>query len=186
MENKTAGTTHALKNRDDAYLLLRDLGATERLLLHSRLVGEAADELMRAYGEFGIEFDTTLVTLGAALHDAGKILHPEELDGPGSMHEAAGERLLLAHGVPPEVARCCVLHGVWQGSDVPLEGRTVALADRLWKGTRGGALELAIVDDIASRLGVGRWDLFVKFDCVFEQIAAGGPERLQRSRGGQR
>jgi len=28
--------------------------------------------------------------MGAALHDIGKVLHPEELSGPGNAHEIAG------------------------------------------------------------------------------------------------
>lgn len=172
-----------LKSCRDAYRFLRELGATERLLMHVQFVGEAADRLMRAYKEFGIEFDARLVELGAALHDAGKIVHPDELTGPGSLHEVAGEKLLLLHGVPPEIARCCSAHGAWQGPDVSLEQRTVALADRLWKGSRAAKLELAVIDDIALRLGAARWDVFLKLDSLFEIIAAGGADRLQRSIG---
>jgi hypothetical protein len=38
-----------LHGRSDAYLLLKDLGAPERLIVHLQLVGEAADLLMQAY-----------------------------------------------------------------------------------------------------------------------------------------
>lgn len=37
--------------------------------------------------------------IGIALHDAGKVLFPAELDRPGSQHEAAGERMLLEQGI---------------------------------------------------------------------------------------
>jgi len=43
-------------------------------------------------------------------------------------------------------------------------------------------LELGIIDEIAERLGVSRWDVFERLDTTFEEIAAGGDERLQRSR----
>jgi hypothetical protein len=65
-------------NRNDAYNLLCQLGASERLLRHAELVGEAADSLIVVYRELGVEFDASLIELGAAIHDAGKIVHPEE------------------------------------------------------------------------------------------------------------
>jgi hypothetical protein len=172
-----------LRNRTDAYRLLRELGAPERLLLHLQLVGEAAEQLVSMYGALGIEFNASLIELGVAVHDAGKIEYPEELDGPGSRHEPAGEILLLANGVQPEVARCCVSHAAWQGAGVSFEERSVALADKLWKGKREEALELRIIDDVASRLGVGRWEMFAQLDSIFEEIAGGGIARLERSRG---
>lgn len=171
-----------LNSRTDAYHLLKQLGAPERLLLHVRLVGEAADMLTRAYAKLGLKFDAKLIELGAAIHDAGKIQHPEELDEPGSFHEPAGEALLLSHGVQLEVARCCITHAAWQGPNVSLEERSIALADKLWKGKREEALELCVVDEVASRLGVGRWEVFEPLDSVFEEIAADGTARLQRSR----
>jgi hypothetical protein len=65
---------------------------------------------------------------------------------------------------------------------VSLEERTVALADKLWKGKREAALELSIIDEIAERLGVSRWEVFERLDTAFEDIAAGGAERLEASR----
>jgi hypothetical protein len=41
-------------------------------------------------------------------------VHPEELSGPGSRHEGAGQALVLKHGVQPEVAKCCVSHAAWR------------------------------------------------------------------------
>ena len=172
-----------LESRDDAYRLLRKLGAPERLLTHVRLVGEAADVLIEAYKALGLRFDATLVMLGAAVHDAGKIAHPAELSAPGALHEPAGEALMLAHDVQPEVARCCVSHAQWQAPDVSLEERTVALADKLWKGKREESLELRVIDQVAQRLGVDRWDVYARLDSVFEEIAADGPQRLEQSRG---
>lgn len=172
-----------LHDRFDAYSLLQALGAPERLVVHVQLVGEAADQLIQSYRAFGLSFNASLIELGTAVHDAGKILYPAELDGPGALHEPAGEALLLAHGVQPEVARCCVSHASWQAADVSFEERSVALADKLWKGKREEALELRVIDDVASRLNVDRWDVFTRLDSVFEEIAAGGTERLERSRG---
>jgi len=171
-----------LLSRSDAYRLLQTLGASQRLLLHVELVGEAADQLMRAYVELGVTFDASIVELGVAVHDAGKIQYPEELNGPGSMHESAGEILLLANGVQPEVARCCVSHAKWQDASVSFEERSVALADKLWKGKREEALELFVIDEVACKLRMDRWEVFSRLDSVFEEIAAGGTDRLERSR----
>lgn len=171
-----------LTNRDDAYRLLEKLGASEHLLLHLRLVGEAADILMQTYSKLGLKFDAKLVELGVAVHDAGKIQHPQELNEPGSQHEPAGEALLLSQGVQAEVARCYITHAAWQSPAVTFEERTIALADKLWKGKREENLELIVVDEVATRLGLGRWEVFESLDSVFEEIAAGGTERLHRSR----
>lgn len=171
-----------LQTRHDAYQLLAALGAPDRLLLHVRLVGEAAAMLMEAYTQLGMRYDGKLIELGVAMHDAGKIQYPAELDAPGSRHEPAGQVLLLAHGVDPAVARCCVSHAAWQATGVSFEEKSVALADKLWKGKREEALELSIIDEIASRLQVDRWDVYTQLDAVFEEIAAGGADRLARSR----
>jgi hypothetical protein len=81
-------------------------------------------------------------------------------------------------------ARCCVSHATWQDTGVSFEERSVALADKLWKGKREPALELRVVDDVALRLGGQRWDVFGELDSVFEEIAAGAALRLERSRVG--
>lgn len=170
-----------LNNRFDAHQLLQKLGAPQHLLLHLHLVGEAADVLIAAYTKLELKFDARLIELGVAVHDAGKILHPQELSQQGSLHEAAGAAMLLAHGVQADVAKCCITHAAWHGADVSLEERTVALADKLWKGKREESLELCVVDAVAARLGTGRWKIFEYLDEVFEEIAAGGTERLLRS-----
>ena len=171
-----------LNDRHDAYRLLSSLGAPERLIVHVRLVGEAADLLMAKYRQMGVDFDAEHIELGAAVHDAGKLLFPGELDGPGSQHEPAGEKLMLANGVQPHVARCCVSHAAWQTPNVSFEERSVALADKLWKGKREEELELGVIDSIAEKLGVDRWTVFTELDLAFEEIAAGASDRLARSK----
>lgn len=171
-----------LNNREDAYRLLAQLGAPSRLIVHLQLVSEAAEQLMHAYEAIGLQFDSKLIELGVAVHDAGKIEHRAELDSPGSLHEPAGEQLLLANGVQPDVAHCCISHAAWNQPGVSLEEKTVALADKLWKGKREPDLELMVIDEVAWRLGRDRWDVFPDLDVVFENIAAGGAERLERSR----
>lgn len=165
----------------DARVLLERLGAPQRLLTHLQLVGEAADQLICGYKELGIPCDFALVLLGVTVHDIGKILYPQELYCPGSQHELAGQALLLAHGVQPHVAKCCVTHAEWSAPGVSLEERTVALADKLWKGKRVGELEMMIVDEAAAKVGKERWALFMALDSIFEDIANEGPNRLARS-----
>jgi putative nucleotidyltransferase with HDIG domain len=171
-----------LQDRNDAYEMLRELGAPNRLVHHAQLVGEAADLLLLEFQALGLTCDVRTIELGAALHDVGKINHPEELSEIGSLHEQAGQALLLAHGVQPEIARCCASHGAWNLPGVSLEERVVALADKLWKGKREAALELSVIDEIAVRMGVSRWDVFERLDSTFEKIAVGGADRIQQSR----
>ncbi len=170
-----------LNSRDDAYELLAKLGASRHLLTHLRLVGEAADLLIRGYAELGLDFDAQWIELGVAVHDAGKIEHPEELAGPGSLHEPAGKALMLHNGVQPRIADCCISHAAWRTQGLSLEERSVALADKLWKGKREEDLELLVIDQVASGLGVDRWEVFETLDSLFEKIAADGNQRLMRS-----
>jgi hypothetical protein len=174
-------TERMLKNRDDAFQLLHDLGAPDRLVRHAQLVLQSADELISEFRSLGVTFDERTVEVGAILHDAGKICHPQELASPGNLHESAGEALLLTHGVQPEVARICASHGSEHVTATSFEERIVSLADKLWKGKRDDELELSVIDEIATKLGNSRWDIFEGLDSAFERIAAGGTERVQRS-----
>jgi HD superfamily phosphohydrolase YqeK len=171
-----------LADCNEAYDLLAKLGAPNRLLTHLKLVGEAAAELVRVYRELGVSVDANRIELGAAVHDAGKIVHQSEIDGPGALHEEAGKLMLLELGVQPEIAECCVTHAAWEGHQVSFEERSVALADKLWKGKRVAELELAVIDSVAAKLGVDRWSTFTRLDEAFEEIAAAAPPRLERSR----
>ncbi len=69
-------------------------------------------------------------------------------------------------------------------ADCTLEELVIALADVLWKGKRNDMLEVRFIDAVAARLGRDRWDVFMPLDGVFEDIAAGGHDRLARSRVG--
>ena len=171
-----------LNDRADAYLLLKQLGATKRLLLHLQLVGDAADLLIAGYKRLGIPFDSKLVELGVAIHDIGKINYPAELDAPGSLHESSGRAILLSQGVQPEVAQCCVSHAAWDGPEVSFEELSVALADKLWKGKREAELELLVIDASSVKLGVERWDVYLQLDKLFESITADATARINRSR----
>lgn len=166
----------------EAEAVLRLIGAPPRLMRHGELVGEAADAILAVVSRFAA-VDERIVRLGARLHDAGKTLHPRELDEPGRAHEEDGEALLLRHGVEPRVARMCRTHARWRDEpEVALEDLLVALADSLWKGKRSGELERRVIEAVATSAGKGRWDVFTPLDDAFETIAAGGQDRLERSR----
>ena len=170
-----------VQTAEDAEALLVEIGAPERLITHGRLVLEAAEELLGQTKHLGVAVDGRLVRAGAVLHDIGKTVHPDELHASGAQHEEAGERLLLARRIEPTVARCCVSHARWATMTCSLEELLVVLADALWKGVRRESLEKRVVDEIALRLGVDPWSIFVELDSCFEEIAERGPERLRRS-----
>jgi hypothetical protein len=171
-----------IRSVDDAIVVLEELGASARLVTHGRLVAEAADVLLTKLRRLGVEVDEAWVRAGAVLHDAGKVQHSAELEGPGNNHEEAGEALLLSRGIDKKIAQCCVSHARWKTMECAFEELLVALADALWKGVRRPALEEKVIVHVAERLGWDRWTTFAGLDECFEQIADNGPERLLRSR----
>lgn len=171
-----------IKNARDAILFLKNLNAPSRLVVHHLLVLEAAQELVNGLqSKFKLNFNIELVLLGAAIHDCGKIFHPQEMVHPGSQHEISGEQILLSHQVSPEIARFCRTHAAWDESNTVLEDWLVALADKLWKGRREKSLESKVVSYIARQTNVPEWEVFVEADSLFENIAAKGSTRLQKS-----
>lgn len=166
----------------DAIGWLASRGAPPWLVRHHELVVEAAEQLVQGLRRtLQIDFDADRVLLGAALHDAGKIAHPEEMRAPGHAHERSGERILAESGFASHIARMCVTHAAWSEPRAVLEDRLVALADKLWKGKRDADLEGALVDELAKRLGRDRWAIFGVIDDLCETIAEEGPDRLRRS-----
>ena len=99
----------------------------------------------------------------------------------GSRHEQAGQQKLLALGVNPAIARCCVSHGQWESMPCSLEELLIALSDKLWKGKRVQALEDMVIQRIIDILQKDFWDIFPDLDACFEQIAAQGDQRMARS-----
>lgn len=169
----------------DALALLASLGASAWLVRHHELVVEAAELLTRRLSrELKVPFVREQVLLGAALHDAGKVLHPQELHEPGHQHEPAGEALLLSRGVPARLARICVTHASWQQEGLELEELLVALADKLWKGRREPDLEARVMRRVADLTGQEAWQVFDRLDAICEAVAADGEHRLARSRVG--
>ena len=172
---KTFQTVH------EAYQLLQELGAPPKLILHVKLVAEAAELLISKLHQLGVQFDERFIRLGVAFHDAGKILHPEELRNKGNRHEDDGEVLLISHGVDPQLARCCRSHAQWQTMECSFEELCIALADTLWKGKRNAQLEELFITILATLCNKDYWELFVEMDSCFEAIASEGDSRLLRS-----
>lgn len=172
-----------ISSRKEAFDLIDNLGAPEHLKTHVSLVGEAADLLIETIANLGIELDFEFIRAGVVIHDIGKIIHINEMIGPGSEHEPEGEKILLEKNISPKLARVCMSHARWEQMECSFEELLIALSDKLWKGKRVGSLELKVVDFAAQYLGKDRWDLFSDLDYKFEEIASGGHERLQRSVG---
>jgi hypothetical protein len=164
--------------------LLDQLNSPPRLVAHLALVHDVASKVLA----FALErwsklaIDCEVVLSGAATHDIGKTLHPEELDHPGHQHEAAGRSLLQARGWDPSRARFAVTHADWQSNDADLEDRLVALADAVWKGKRVEELEERIAADIADRSRLSLWDVLPALQEHLDEIASFSAQRIEWQR----
>ncbi|MGJ8629361.1 MAG: hypothetical protein ACSHXB_20605 [Sulfitobacter sp.] len=69
-----------LKSVSDAVNLTQSMGAPRRLEKHLELVGEVSRGLTSKLDELGVQYNKTFVQIGIAIHDAGKIIHPKELE----------------------------------------------------------------------------------------------------------
>jgi hypothetical protein len=166
---------------EEARSLCQNLLAPPRLIAHLRLVHDVAASLIAflesRFPEVGI--DRAAVLFGAATHDLGKVLHPNELTEPGRIHEEDGPPLLERRGVPRALARFARTHGSWEREDdLPLEDLLVALADTAWKGKRTPALEARVVTRIAEHVGVEEWRVFTVLDEHLDEVTSRGDERL--------
>ncbi|GAA1253168.1 HD domain-containing protein [Kitasatospora nipponensis] len=160
--------------------LLQALAAPPRLAAHLRAVHDVAAQLLDWTERHrpALAPDRAAVLFGAATHDIGKILHPAELQGPGSAHEEAGRALLLAHGTPAELARFAGTHGSWQKPEVGLNDLLVSLADTIWKGRRIAALEDLVVARLAAASGRPGWEEFLALDDLLTRLGDDAPARL--------
>jgi hypothetical protein len=166
--------------------LCQQLNAPPRLVAHLQLVHEAAGKLVEGLKKAfpGITLDEPAIRYGAATHDLGKTMHPEELEASGEKHQENGPALLIAKGVDPRLARFALTHGRWDDT-MSIEDFVVALADEVWKSTRLPDLEALLVKCIAGQTGVPEWQVFSRLDEILGEIAEGADERLayQRSCG---
>lgn len=155
--------------------------APERLVRHLQIVHDTCfqllDELNRKFQ--GLNTDNDAIRSGAALHDAGKLLHPKELYCPGRLHEEDGPEYLTENGFSPEIARFSQTHGMWDhDSSLPLDDLLVALSDAVWKGARIESLETLISQRIASQTGLEVWDCWMKLDEILTEVAQEADKRL--------
>lgn len=165
---------------DQVARLLRDLDAPPRLAAHLRAVHDVAHQLAdRVAREHpSLRLDRDAVLFGAATHDIGKTAHVDELSGPGSAHEEAGRRLLLARGVDAELARFAATHGAWAEAGNRIEDLLVSVADKIWKNKRVPELEALVVRQLAEASGRTVWEEFLAFDDLLTIIGEGADGRL--------
>ena len=160
--------------------LLLGLSAPPRLAAHLRAVHDVACQLTSwaRTSQPALAFDEEAVRFGAATHDIGKTLHPDELSGPGSAHEAAGRELLLAHGFDAELARFAGTHASWGSPGIHVEDLLVSVADKVWKNKRVPGLEDLLVARLAEASGRPGWEEFMALDQFLEHLGDGAGERL--------
>jgi HD domain len=165
---------------DEAVRLLEDLGAPPRLAAHLRAVHDVAADLLAWVADRhpALAVDAGAVLFGAATHDIGKALHPEELSGPGSRHEAAGRALLRERGVEERLARFARTHASWDAPGIGVDDLLVSLADKVWKAKRVPDLEGRVVDALSAASGAEKWEVFMELDDVCDRLAAGADRRL--------
>ncbi|MFH7595274.1 HD domain-containing protein [Streptomyces racemochromogenes] len=160
--------------------LLRSLQAPPRLAAHLRAVHDVAVELVDwvedRYPDVAV--DRAAVLFGAATHDVGKTVHPEELSGPGSVHEAAGRDLLLEHGFTTDLARFAATHASWDGPDVTIEELLVSTADKVWKDKRVPDLENRLVQALAAATGREPWEEYLALDDLLTRLGTDAAHRL--------
>lgn len=160
--------------------LLEALDAPPRLAAHLRAVHDVACQLVEWVEKnyAAVELNSSLALFGAATHDVGKVLHPEELSGPGSEHERDGYELLVARGVDSDTARFARTHAAWTEPGIGFEDLLVSLSDKVWKGKRVPELEQLVVDQLAAVSGLEAWEVFMGLDEELDRIAAGADGRL--------
>ncbi|MDX3311657.1 HD domain-containing protein [Streptomyces sp. ME08-AFT2] len=164
----------------EAVRLLDEIGAPPRLVAHLRAVHDVAAQLVEWIARHcpGLPVDREAVLFGAATHDIGKTLHPEELSGPGARHEEAGRELLPAHGGPAGRARFAATHASWAVPGVAVEDLLVSLADKVWKNKRVADLEDRVVAELARAGGRPVWQEFLDLDEFLTAVGEGTELRL--------
>lgn len=177
-KRESAIVPRPLPARADA--LFHEVRAPARLVAHCALVHDTAAHLLdRLQADHrDLPVDAGAVLFGAAVHDIGKTVHPEELTGPGHRHEEAGRRLLLDRGVPEGLARFCATHGDWSAEGRTLEDLLVTLADKVWKGARVGDLETLVARRIGAAAGLAAWEAYAALDDHLTALAEDADRRL--------
>lgn len=165
----------------EAQAALAKYAAPPRLIAHLIVVHDVAVRLIEylaiAWPE--LAYSQQDVLLGAATHDIGKVVYPDELTGPGARHEEVGPQLLLESDFTANSARFARTHSRWQqDASVQLEDVLVAFSDTIWKGKRDTILEQALVSYIASQSQEEVWKVYIKLDEIADELAQGAHERI--------
>ena len=154
--------------------------APPRLQAHLTLVHDTATKLVEQLTATFPDpaFDQQAILFGAATHDIGKAIHPQELTQPGKNHEQAGRDLLTKMGVSADRARFAYTHANWNQPGTTPEDLIVALADNCWKGKRVDELETKLVDLLSQSTGNPPWACYAQLDEILESLARHADERL--------
>jgi hypothetical protein len=161
--------------------LLAKYAAPPRLVAHLTIVHDVAIALIKRVDACWplLDYDQGRVLIGAATHDVGKTVYPNELTGPGTQHEEIGPQLLRESGFPEAHARFARTHAQWdREAPVQLEDVLVAFADTIWKGKRDEALEREIAQQIAKRCQEETWEVYMKLDDIACELAKGAHARI--------
>jgi hypothetical protein len=161
--------------------MLAKYAAPPRLVAHLTVVHDVAVMLIRHLDASWprLEYDKKRVLIGAATHDVGKTVYPNELTGPGVQHEEIGPQLLLESGFPETHARFARTHAQWdREAPVQLEDVLVAFADTIWKGKREESLEREIAQQIARQYQEEPWEVYMKLDDIACELAKGAHDRI--------
>jgi hypothetical protein len=163
----------------DAHKLCEQLHAPPRLVVHLQLVLWAAKQLIKDLKKAfpNLQIDEAAVRFGAATHDLGKTLFPEELHASGKRHQDEGPKLLVSMGVDPRLARFSRTHSQWDDT-MPIEDFLVAAADKIWKGRRIPELEELLVARLAEHTNTPTWQIHSSLDAIMNRIADGSDERI--------
>ena len=150
-----------------------------RLRAHLLLVHDTAakllNDLCHEWGSLAIDRDAVL--FGAATHDIGKCVYVNELIGEGHGHEAAGKEMLLKLGIAEDLAKFAASHASWSRASAT-EELFVSLADKIWKGNHVESLENLVVEWIAEKASIEKWEAFSKLDAILQWIANDADARL--------
>ncbi len=161
--------------------LLAKYAAPPRLIAHLTVVYDVATALITCVDALWprLDYDREGVLIGAATHDVGKLIYPNELTGPGSQHEEIGPQLLRESGFSEVHARFARTHARWdREASAQLEDVLVAFADTIWKGKRDEALEQEIAWRVAQRSGEEIWEVYMKLDDIACELAKGAHDRI--------
>ncbi|MBN9391657.1 MAG: HDIG domain-containing protein [Chloroflexi bacterium] len=162
--------------------ILAKVKAPPRLVAHLRLVYDVAvtvtSKVELVWPQ--LTFDKEAVLIGAATHDIGKAIYPEELSGSGKNHEKIGPELLLKNGLDEKYTRFARTHARWneESENIGIEDLLVAWSDKVWKGKREESLEMVLCRKIAEKCGEEPWQTFLKLDEFAGTITKDADARL--------